>query len=105
MDATTQLITLGAYVKGVFDSAASRGVLTQAAIRTMMVKLVHIYGKDDFTIEQEQEQEQVAAAPGLQEIAAEAAAEAKRVAQERQQAVTKRVRTPRTAKRAPKRKS
>lgn len=51
MDAEAKLIVLGAYIKGVFDSAASRGVLTNAAEKTMVNALVGLYGKDKFVIE------------------------------------------------------
>ena len=51
MDTEAKMIVLGAYIKGVFDSAASRGVLTNAAEKTMLNALVALYGKDKFVIE------------------------------------------------------
>lgn len=45
-----KIITLGAYVKGVMDVAASRGLLTRAAQATMVNALRAIHG-EEFEIE------------------------------------------------------
>jgi hypothetical protein len=53
----TKVVELGAYVKGVLDSAASRGLFTQAALQTMLKGLLRIYGRDAFELESERSQE------------------------------------------------
>lgn len=46
------LCVLGAYVKGTFDSAASRGVLTPQNIQTMVNSLIGLYGTDQFAVQE-----------------------------------------------------
>jgi len=46
-----KITAFGAYVKGVLDSANSRGVLSLAAQRTMMNGLIALYG-GGFELEQ-----------------------------------------------------
>lgn len=37
---------IGAYAIGMLDASASRGVLTQAAVATLLAGMINIYGED-----------------------------------------------------------
>lgn len=45
------LCVFGAYVRGTFDTATSRGILTQQNIATMVKSLIGLYGEDQFSIQ------------------------------------------------------